>query len=764
MISAFKKKRILGKHLLGYLSRSIDMFISPRMRQGGAKEYFRAKLIVLFSWTLIIMASFYAMLYYFMCSPATAITLVIGGSVGPITLSVLRRTDSCLISGNIISFALFSTLTALTCRLGGHGNFTLSWYAAVPVVALVTAGRQSAIAWFAIITSLVLAFYSYYTLGYTFANDLDSLKYEFVNLASTIGLVILILCLVLLYETSMNQYLTEIKIAEEKLRVEKCFSDTLVDSLPTIFYVYNEDGKYLRWNGELERVSGYSSEEIAEMNPLDLVVDQDRELVGQGMQKVFTDGQAFIEANCVTRDGTVIPYLLTGNRLYIDGTLHGLGVGIDISARIEVEKQLRETAEALKDKNVILEELKEAAEAANCAKSQFLANMSHEIRTPMTSILGYTDFLKEEGETRDLSQEQLQAIDIIQQNGHYLLQVINNILDLSKIEAGMIKIEWFSMSPIKILEEVVALMRVRSDAKNLSLRIERIGEIPERIESDPIRLRQILINLLSNAIKFTDSGEIHVVVQIERGAEDREALRFDVFDTGIGMTEEQIAKLFRPFTQVDSSMTRKHGGTGLGLVISKRLATMLGGNITVESLPGERSMFSLTIATRLSSGNLVSDDQNAELPEPELMEMKSEIDTQCKLDCKILLAEDVLVNQHLVVAMLAKAGASVTAVDNGLMAYQAVMESLREDDPYDIVLMDMQMPIMDGYTATQKLRDSGYSGAIIAITAHAMNCDKNKCLEVGCDHYITKPIDREKLIKAISRRLKSDRIEQTQEL
>ncbi len=387
-----------------------------------------------------------------------------------------------------------------------------------------------------------------------------------------------------------------------------------------------------------------------------------------------------------------------------------------------------------------LTKAKEAAEAANRAKSAFLANMSHEIRTPMTAILGFSDILLGDA-TR---QEANEAARIIKRNGEYLLSIINDILDLSKIETGKFEINYKACSPAQIVADVLSTMKISADAKGLSLSLEYEGNIPQSIQTDPFSLRQILVNLLGNAIKFTEIGGVRVVIRAEGGADDQAKLHFDVIDTGIGMSEQQIDLLFQPFSQADTSMHRRFGGTGLGLAISQRLAMSLGGNITVASIPGKGSRFTISIdagpLNEIKSLDLHADDQQSYSP--------ASIG-DLKLDCRILLAEDGPDNQRLITFVLRKAGADVTVAENGQIAVDLVLEAQRNNVPFDLVLMDMQMPIIDGYEATRTLRKAGYKKAIIALTAQAMLDDEKRCREAGCDGYLSKPIDRIELLKSL---------------
>jgi signal transduction histidine kinase/DNA-binding NarL/FixJ family response regulator len=436
-------------------------------------------------------------------------------------------------------------------------------------------------------------------------------------------------------------------------------------------------------------------------------------------------------------------------------------------------RQYTEGLEAqVMDRTAALSEALRRAEAATVAKSEFLANMSHEIRTPMTAILGYTDILIEQSWGRD-SQEPLA---IVKRNGQYLLQIINDILDLSKIESGKLEVERIRVPVTQLIAEVSSLMRVRSEAKNLSLSIEYATEIPETIETDPTRVRQILINLIGNSIKFTETGGVRLVVHLVQSAGDEivevltsqrewwnEAagvpkiaagdayLRLDVIDTGIGISPEMLDKLFQPFTQADSSMSRRYGGTGLGLTISRRLAQRLGGTIVVGSTPGMGSKFSLMIPTGALDGvAMVSHPSDHAITESQLSARQVQ---PARLEATILLAEDGPDNQRLISFVLKKAGAEVEIAENGKMAVEMIRAAEAAGKPFDVVLMDMQMPVLDGYGAVGQLRNMNYTGPIVALTAHAMSGDRDKCLAVGCTDYATKPIDRTQLIATIRKYL-----------
>ncbi len=410
----------------------------------------------------------------------------------------------------------------------------------------------------------------------------------------------------------------------------------------------------------------------------------------------------------------------------------------DVTARVRSEADL---AEAIERANLMTAE----AEIANAAKSDFLANMSHEIRTPMTAILGFAEQLKTPG----LSEaDRDDYVGIIERNGRNLLDLINDILDLSKIEAGKFTMELLATDVTQVIADVASTMRVRAAGKGLDLRVEYMTELPETIQTDPARIRQSLVNLVGNAIKFTEEGEVCIgVTFLPRWVNDEPAVRLQVADTGLGMDRATMDRLFAPFVQADASTSRKFGGTGLGLTITKNVVEMLGGEVAVDSHVGEGSVFSLTIPTGSLEGVAMIDEPRevdcGHSPEPFEFKGEKPLAGYC-----ILLAEDGYDNQMLLGAILRKAGATVDIAEDGVEAVSRIAD---RPDVFDAVLMDMQMPRMDGYQATRVLRQKGHDCPVIALTAHAMAGDREKCIDAGCTDYCTKPVDKIKLVRAITK-------------
>lgn len=383
---------------------------------------------------------------------------------------------------------------------------------------------------------------------------------------------------------------------------------------------------------------------------------------------------------------------------------------------------------------------REQAEAANVAKSQFLANMSHEIRTPMNGILGFLELLQ----TTNLASEQREYVREAQSASYVLIHLINDILDFSKIEAGRMELEEISFNLRDVLEDAVALFRPKALNKGLSMPLVIEDTVPHIVLGDPSRIRQIISNLISNAIKFTKEGKVETKVQAKKLEDDYSEIKMRILDTGIGIEKEAINRLFQSFQQADVSTTRKYGGTGLGLAISKELATRMGGSISVESVYGEGSIFSVVIPMKVTQQESKIEGRKRADHVKNISALGEEMKDSC---LKILLAEDNEMNQKIVVKVLGMKGLDCDIACNGLEALE-----MSEKNNYDLIFMDCQMPVMDGYECTRQIRNregKKKHTRIIAMTANVLQEDRSKCLEAGMDDFIGKPLDFEQLLKMI---------------
>lgn len=465
---------------------------------------------------------------------------------------------------------------------------------------------------------------------------------------------------------------------------------------------------------------------------------EDRATSDAAWRRAVEDGQIYVLESRIIRPSGEVRWIHDRGRIFRDASgkpLYASGAVVDITDRKTYEYSLQAA--------------RRAADQANKAKSEFLANMSHEIRTPMTAVLGFVDILQEQIE----GAAALESLETIRHNGLYLLELINDILDLSKIEAGATELHRKSFSLPDLVTDLESLMQGRAAEQGIPLVIEWVTPVPCSIWSDPVRLRQILVNLVGNAIKFTECGEVRLRIRcdappgISEGAGTH--IWFRVSDTGIGMTCEQMGRLFHPFSQGDASVTRRFGGTGLGLAISERLIDMLGGEIFVSSIPNKGSVFEFSIDPgplegiswvdpRFAGSHVAPEDapQTAADEEP-LAEIPL-------LDCHALIVDDGRAIRMLVKRFLESAGATTEFVENGAEAVDRIFND--QLPPFDLVILDMQMPVMDGYTAARRIRRGGYGGPIIALTANTMKGDRDRCLAAGCTDFLPKPIDRRKLV------------------
>ncbi len=410
-------------------------------------------------------------------------------------------------------------------------------------------------------------------------------------------------------------------------------------------------------------------------------------------------------------------------------------------------KELEKSRDALQEKSKMLEQqsielahARDTANAATVAKSSFLASMSHEIRTPLTSIVGYAEAFENDSTTRS---DRVAMAKAIVRNGHHLLRVINDVLDFSKIEAGMVEIETIQAGLGDLVSDLTKLVSEEVSAKNLVFNVDYAFPLPRGIKTDPTKLKQILFNLISNAVKFTKQGGVTLRIFANRAAE---TISFAIKDTGIGMNAEQSTRLFKPFSQAALSTTREFGGTGLGLAISNKLAQALGGEIQLESAPGHGSTFTLTVPT----GDLLTDDYVSDRTGLSAAADTEHAAARIVLNGRILVAEDGPSNRDFITFVLRKAGLNYHVVENGQEAVDAALAG-----NFDLVLMDINMPVMDGLTATANLRKRGYTQPIIALSANVLKEEQERCLVAGCNGFIAKPFITRNLLSRISTHLQS---------
>lgn len=412
---------------------------------------------------------------------------------------------------------------------------------------------------------------------------------------------------------------------------------------------------------------------------------------------------------------------------------------LELSLRLDLENEIEKRKQTEEDLTIA----RDSAVAATRAKESFLANMSHEIRTPLTAIIGYADTGLDHDQT---TQQRISALKTIRRSGDHLLGLINNILDFSKIEEGELQTEKILINPLQQVSEVESIIMGHASKKGLSVVIDYQFPLPKEIKSDALRIKQVLLNLCNNAIKFTDTGEVKITVQYDA---KQHQLKFMVKDTGIGMTSEQLGQIFKPFKQADSSTSRSYGGTGLGLTLSRQIAELLGGQLSVSSEIGKGSIF--TFCLNLDEKTDETFFNNIDEVTFNKEDVSSNVANQKRLKGSILLVEDNLTNQKLIKMYLEKMGATVTCADNGSIAV-----SLAQQHNYDLIYMDMQMPIMSGIEAVKVLRNEEYNGPIVMLTANATYDDKSQGMEAGANDFITKPIARQKLYETTARYLKTE--------
>ncbi len=467
-------------------------------------------------------------------------------------------------------------------------------------------------------------------------------------------------------------------------------------------------GAITTMNGAAERMFGRDRTEVGRW-PIDRLLEP-----RPSGETFFSAGVAGLtgrpqEMRAVRSDGSIFPILLELSETPQSGRLAYTAFIRDETERLRVREELIAA--------------REAALEASETKSRFLANMSHEIRTPMNGVIGMTEVLLD----TSLDPTQREAVETVRSSGEALLGVINDILDFSRIEAGQLALTIEPFDPLKLVDDILRLLRTRAEEKGIDLSFDVGPGLPRFALGDPGRLRQILLNLLGNAVKFTERGSVRLVVS----ASD-DLTTFAIEDTGLGMSPEVVTKLFQPFVQADGSITRRFGGTGLGLSISRQLACLMGGDIEVASVEGRGSTFRLSIPL-----------PPATTVQPEAPGRSRPIDLSAM---RVLLVEDNRVNQRVAAHLITRLGAEVVVADDGSMA----LDELERSGPFDVVFMDCQMPVLDGYGATRELRRRGHRVPVIALTASAMKGDEVKCFDAGMDGFLSKPVRRRELEAALA--------------
>ncbi|MDQ5985208.1 MAG: Sensor histidine kinase RcsC [Syntrophus sp. SKADARSKE-3] len=572
---------------------------------------------------------------------------------------------------------------------------------------------------------------------------------DFINIRSlmfTAGIISVALCLPMTF-VLLRRKTRERKLAETALRENEGKFRRVFENAPLMMIMTDlESGTVLDINDKFVDISGFSRDEVVGHTTVALgwLSPDDRRRVACELQEKGRITN--LEISATTKGGQLRNCLVNSTVIILDNRPCLLNAAVDITTRRRIEDELIQSKRKIEEANRSLEiavtranEFALLAEQANKAKSEFLANMSHEIRTPMNGIIGITELLLD----TNLTEEQRQLSNIVRKSGDTLLTLINNILDFSKIEAGKLELETIDFDLRTIVEDVAQMLAIEAHKKGLELTCHIDGDIPRCLCGDPNRLRQILVNLAGNAVKFTEKGEITVRVDKECEEEDQITVRFSISDTGIGIPDKLISRLFSPFMQADGSVTRKYGGSGLGLVISRQLADLMRGKIGVESVEGKGSIFWFTAIFEKQSETILhhEKDHTRDLIVP----------SECEQKKRILVAEDNLTNQVLVQAILSMLGLESDTVANGAKAIQAL-----KTVQYDLVLMDCHMPVMDGYHATRLIRlpETGTLNPrviIIAMTANALTSDRQKCIEAGMNDYLSKPFPLKALEELLSR-------------
>lgn len=531
-------------------------------------------------------------------------------------------------------------------------------------------------------------------------------------------------------ETHTDQYIDNANkidssfFGEEKFRV-------ITESIQDAIIMMNDEKNISFVNSATCRMFGYKVDEMMGRNLHEMIApEQYLDSFRKGFENFKNTGEGIVvgrtlEIEAQRKNGNIFPVELSVSSTKLNSKWHAIGIIRDITERRNAENRIIETSEA--------------AENASRTKSEFLANMSHEIRTPLNSIIGTTDLMAD----TELNDEQRKYLELMRSSGKSLLALVNDILDISRIEAGKVILETIPFNIRDTFRKVIDTFILRAEKKELVLSCEIRDDVPEYLEGDPNRLMQIIINLVGNAIKFTESGSIKVFIENSGISDGKALINFSVVDTGIGIPPAKLESIFSSFAQADPSVTRKFGGTGLGLTISKKLVRLMNGTITVDSQIDQGSKFSFT--SEFGVHRESTDEKKTKTDSKEQYETLKE----GLRNLRILLVDDSPDNRFLVKAFLRKEPCLVVEAENGSEAVEKFLQEY-----WDIILMDMQMPVMDGYSATERIREIERENElehtpIVALTAHSINTEIKKCLDAGCDVHLAKPVSKVALIRLI---------------
>ncbi|MEP6722402.1 MAG: PAS domain S-box protein [Variovorax sp.] len=528
--------------------------------------------------------------------------------------------------------------------------------------------------------------------------------------------------------------LSERKLAEEKMRNNERIMRIVTDNIPGVVAYWTPDMRCTFANNAHQRWMGRSPAQMIGITHMELIGAEQFSKNEPFIRTALAGQEQRIERTRTLADGSTVHYWLH----YIPDRDGDVVKGF-ISVAVDVTEMKRAQTQ-LENLNLALNERRDQAESASKAKSEFLANMSHEIRSPLNAVIGLTYLLRQ----TPLDARQQSFLQKIDAAGNSLLGVINDILDISKIEAGEMALDESEFGLRELLRDVTAMMTVNANHRGIALRLEATEDLPARVRGDVTRIRQILVNLLSNAIKFTAQGAVRLSVHAQEHIGDRLRLRFTVTDTGIGIEADVLARLFRPFTQADTSTTRRFGGTGLGLSIVKQLAELMGGELGVSSTPGRGSEFWVVLPLEVAADGVVRPSALGALVDDAPWSTPTE---QRLASVRVLVVDDSPVNLEVCQHILEREGAQVALANNGLEA----VELLRSTPvAFDLVLMDVQMPMLDGNEATRLIRrELGLTLPVIALTASALVAERERAFEAGMDDFVSKPFDVEALIRCV---------------